>query len=166
MTIPYGTSHLPAGRIGAARTLVSTATGAAPFVEEAERWVSDEVAEDAAPPTVASRVSHARILLADDNADMRDYLRRLLGQYWTVESVADGHAALDAARARRPDLVLADVMMPRLDGLGLLRALRGDPSTAGVPIVLLSARAGEESRVEGIEAGADDYLVKPFLCQS
>jgi PAS domain S-box-containing protein len=162
VTIPYGTAHLPAGRIGAARTLVSTATGAAPFVEEAERWVSDEVPADAAPPTVASRVSHARILLADDNADMRDYLRRLLGQYWTVESVADGHAALDAARARRPDLVLADVMMPRLDGLGLLRALRGDPATASIPVVLLSARAGEESRVEGIEAGADDYLVKPL----
>jgi len=162
VTIPYGAAHLPAERIGAARTLASTATGASPFVEEAERWVSDDVRTDTPRSTAASRVPHARILLADDNADMRDYLRRLLGQYWTVESVGDGQAALDAARARRPDLVLADVMMPRLDGLGLLRALRGDPATAGVPVVLLSARAGEESRVEGIEGGADDYLVKPF----
>ena len=65
-------------------------------------------------------------------------------------------------RRQLPDLILSDVMMPRLDGFGLLRALRADPRTAGVPVILLSARAGEESRVEGMEAGADDYLVKPF----
>ena len=79
-----------------------------------------------------------------------------------MEAVPDGEAALAAARARPPDLVLADVMMPRLDGFGLLSALRADPRTATIPVILLSARAGEESRVEGLEAGADDYLVKPF----
>ena len=67
-----------------------------------------------------------------------------------------------AARERPPDLILTDVMMPRLDGFGLLKELRADPRTSGVPVIMLSARAGEESRVEGMEAGADDYLVKPF----
>jgi two-component sensor histidine kinase len=79
-----------------------------------------------------------------------------------VEAVADGEAALAAARRRRFDLVLADVMMPRLDGFGLLRALRADPALASIPVVMLSARAGEESRVEGLQVGADDYLIKPF----
>ena len=103
------------------------------------------------------------MLVADDNADMRAYAARLLGGRWSVE--------LGARRARRrssairettPDLVLADVMMPGLDGFGLLRAVRADPATREMPVILLSARAGEEARVEGLEAGADDYLVKPF----
>ncbi|WP_143855667.1 hybrid sensor histidine kinase/response regulator, partial [Nostoc sp. 'Peltigera membranacea cyanobiont' 232] len=106
--------------------------------------------------------SFPRILLADDNADMRDYVKRLLGQQYEVESVADGLAALDSARGRVPDLVLTDVMMPGLDGFGLLQELRADPQTRKVPIILLSARAGEEARVEGLKAGADDYLIKPF----
>jgi signal transduction histidine kinase len=102
------------------------------------------------------------VLLADDNADMREYVGRLLSRHWTVEAVGDGNAALTAARARPPDLVLTDVMMPGLSGIELLRALREDPRTGTVPVLLLSARAGEECRVEGLEAGADDYLVKPF----
>jgi PAS domain S-box-containing protein len=102
------------------------------------------------------------VLVADDNADMRQYLARLLTDAYEVEEVADGPAALAAARERPPDLVLVDVMMPGLDGFGLLRELRAEPRTRPVPVVLLSARAGEESRVEGLAAGADDYLVKPF----
>jgi PAS domain S-box-containing protein len=102
-------------------------------------------------------------LLADDNADMREYVRRLLlHQGYDVIAVPDGEAALAAAREHEPDLVVADVMMPRLDGFGLLRALRADPATSMLPVILLSARAGEESRVEGLEGGADDYLTKPF----
>ena len=101
-------------------------------------------------------------MLADDNADMRDYVSRLASSRWEVEAVADGQAALEAARRRKPDLVLADMMMPRLNGLGLLSALRRQIELRDVPVILLSARAGEEARVEGLEAGADDYLVKPF----
>jgi PAS domain S-box-containing protein len=95
---------------------------------------------------------------------MRDYLKRLLSQQYEVEAVTDGVAELAAAYQQRPDLVLTDIMMPRLDGFGLLRALRADPQTQELPIILLSARAGEESRIEGLEAGADDYLylIKPF----
>ncbi|WP_138502133.1 ATP-binding protein [Nostoc sp. PA-18-2419] len=107
----------------------------------------------------------ARILLVDDNADMRGYLKRLLNQYYEVETVNDGLAALRAIRRGGSaiyDLVLADVMMPRMDGFELLRSLRALPNTQTIPIILLSARAGEESRVEGLETGADDYLIKPF----
>src|SRR5207245_1225847 len=96
---------------------------------------------------------------------MRDYLKRLLSRDWTVEAVADGAAALSAIQERVPDLVLSDVMMPGLDGFQLLRALRSNPRTCSIPIILLSARAGEESTVEGLEAGADDYLVKPFTAR-
>ncbi len=102
------------------------------------------------------------VLVVDDNADMRAYLVRLLSPSWTVRTAADGEAALlDAARSR-PDVVLTDVMMPRLDGFGLLRALRADPVTRGVPVVMLTARAGQEAAVEGFDAGVDDYLAKPF----
>ena len=173
--IPTGSAHLPKEQIGATRTLASTAMGATPFVEEAlrwlpeigeetNRWVNKEAIEPLAPisPAHVPVCQQARILLADDNADMREYLRRLLSRYYEVIGVADGEAALAAAREHHPDLVLTDVMMPRLDGFGLLQQLRSDPQTKTMPIILLSARAGEESRVEGLKQGADDYLIKPF----
>lgn len=102
-----------------------------------------------------------RIVLADDNADMRNYVRRLLADSCEVLAVGDGIEALAAIQRDKPDLVVSDVMMPRLDGFELLKAIRADPETASIPL-LLSARAGEEARVEGLRAGADDYLTKPF----
>jgi signal transduction histidine kinase len=104
----------------------------------------------------------ARVLLVDDNADMCDYLQRLLSQHWQVETAANGAIALSLIQQRPPDLVLSDVMMPELDGFQLLKALRDDPQTRGIPVILLSARAGEEATIEGLAAGADDYLIKPF----
>ena len=103
-----------------------------------------------------------KIVLADDNADMSDYLRRLLSASYQVIAVADGKQVLEAIIQDKPDWVLTDVMMPNLDGFGLLKALRENPQTASIPVIMLSARAGEESRVEGLKAGADDYLIKPF----
>ena len=109
------------------------------------------------------RAGHgARIIIADDNADMRDYIRRLLAPNYRVEAVADGGAALAAVRREKPDLIVADVMMPVTDGFALLRFVREDQELRTVPVIMLSARAGEESKVEGLAAGADDYLVKPF----
>ncbi|HLE43236.1 MAG TPA: ATP-binding protein, partial [Methylomirabilota bacterium] len=176
--VPFGTAHLPADRIGTARELASTVLGSRPYVEESLRWIpaggsSESAAEPSLEPDGMPRAplpgaeqgrSSARplVLWADDNADMREYVRRLLAPRFEVEAVPDGETALEAARRRRPDLVLADVMMPRLDGFALLRELRSDPRLRTVPVVLLSARAGEESQVEGLGAGADDYLVKPF----
>ena len=115
------------------------------------------------PPEAAAK--RELIVVADDNADMRQYLRHLLGGRYEVHAVADGRQALEAARRLRPALVLADVMMPQLDGFGVLRALSDDAALASMPVILLSARAGEESRVEGLQAGADDYLVKPFTAR-
>jgi PAS domain S-box-containing protein len=181
ITIPTGTAHLPAERIGSAGPPAPAATAARAYVEEALRWLPDRDSPAPAPadhepvllptgpsPVIGPRTGagaagrRPRILWADDNADLRAYVRRLLEADYDVEAVADGTEALAAARARRPDLVLADVMMPHLDGFELLRALRTDPDTRTLPVILLSARAGEESRIEGLEAGADDYLVKPF----
>lgn len=110
----------------------------------------------------SEREEPSRILLADDNADMREYVERLLGERHEVVAVSDGEAALKSLRERRPDLILSDIMMPRVDGYELLRTVRADESLKDIPVILLSARAGEESRVEGLDAGADDYLVKPF----
>ena len=166
-----GTAHLPPERIGSTSSLVSTATGAEAFVEEATRWLpgAEASAPDelypAPPATSRDETRGARVLLADDNADMREYLGRLLSHIWRVEAVGNGAAALEAARRERPDLILSDIMMPVLDGFGLLREIRADPRLHSVPIILLSARAGEESRVEGLQAGADDYLVKPFAAR-
>ncbi|MEH2023319.1 ATP-binding protein [Nostoc sp.] len=172
VSIPTGYAHLPPNRISASRTLASTALGATPYLEEALRWLPEEGNREQgtgngeesylSPITYHLSPSLPRILLADDNSDMRDYIKRLLSQQYEVESVPDGLAALDSARGCVPDLVLTDVMMPGLDGFGLLRELRAHPQTQKVPIILLSARAGEEARVEGLEAGADDYLIKPF----
>ena len=162
VSIPAGKAHLPAERIGAERTLAATTLGAEAFVEEAARWLPDGEPTGEIVSPAAQQGPRARIVWADDNADMREYVRKLLGTRYEVEAVADGEAALAAVRARHPDLVLADVMMPSLDGFGLLSALRSDPATRAMPVILLSARAGEESRIEGMEAGADDYLVKPF----
>lgn len=164
--IPTGYAHIPKERISTPRTLASTAIGAATYVEEALRWLpegSEEQGRELSPVPLSSCAPSAYILLADDNADMRDYVKRLLvSQGYEVETVGDGIAALARIHERTPDLVLTDVMMPRLDGLGLLRSLRDDPRTREIPIILLSARAGEESRISGLEAGADDYLIKPF----
>jgi PAS domain S-box-containing protein len=102
------------------------------------------------------------VLLVDDNADMREYVRALLSTRFRVRTATDGIEALSEIERAHPDLVLTDVMMPRLDGFGLLKAIRGDERTRDLPVVFLSARAGEEARIEGIDAGVDDYLVKPF----
>ena len=174
VTIPTGSAHLPTDGVNADRRLASTAVQADAFVEEALRWLP-VVPEKApgvvdhtmlpAPPSHPVDPDVPYILVADDNADMCAYLLRLLSPYWQVETVTDGEQALAAIRRRRPNLVLADIMMPRRDGLALLRALRADASTATIPMILISARAGEEARTEGLQAGADDYLVKPFVAR-
>ncbi|MDF0642412.1 MAG: response regulator [Nitrospira sp.] len=168
--VPFGTAHLPADQVRPARHREPTGAKTDLYLEEALRWLPAETGVDrhASEPEPeaeadgASEQSRPRVLLADDNADMRAYLTRLLDRRFEVEAVTDGAAALAAAQARPPDVILSDVMMPRLDGFGLVRALRDDPSTRAIPIILLSARAGEESRIEGLAHGADDYLIKPF----
>ncbi len=174
--LPLGAAHVSAEHVSPADASPgSSAVAAAPYVQEALRWLPAEVrdAPDGSPelgltqqgeavPDSGSRAP-TRVLVADDNADMRDYLVRLLRHDgYEVYAVTDGQQALDAIRAAVPDMVISDVMMPKLDGLALVAALRSDPRTAAVPVVLLSARAGQEASIGGLQAGADDYLVKPF----
>lgn len=165
VTMPLGSAHLPSERIGAARQLAPTDVRASAYVDELLSWLynadGDAVHRAGAGEPPQTRV-RPRIVLADDNADMRDYVQRLLGEQYEVEAVRDGIEALRAVRARRPDLVLTDIMMPEMDGVALLRELRADEELKTVPVILLSARAGEEARLAGITLGADDYLVKPF----
>lgn len=125
---------------------------------EVTQWASPPEAEESAP----LRAGAEHVMVADDNADVRRYLTRLLAPSYRVTTVNDGKAALAAIRAGKPDILIADVMMPKLDGFGLLRELRADEATRDMPVMLLSARAGEESTLEGIARGADDYLHKPF----
>ncbi len=134
-------------------------THASAIVEEARRWLP----ESAETENESMTSGGGNVVVADDSQDMRAYVTRLLkAAGFAVEAVNDGEAAFAACLARPPDLVLSDVMMPGLDGYGLLRELRSNAATAILPVILLSARAGEEARVEGLSAGADDYLVKPF----
>jgi signal transduction histidine kinase/CheY-like chemotaxis protein len=168
VTIPLGRSHLPQDRIATERQVSPTAVRADAFVEEALSWLGDKaprvgmLTEIEASQLVPPQIRGARILIADDNSDMRTYLSSILGRYCDVQTFADGQAAIEVIRERAPDLVLADVMMPRLDGFGLVHAIRSEPALADLPVILLSARAGEEAKIEGLAAGADDYLVKPF----
>jgi len=174
--IPFGADHLPQERLGQPRSLASTEIGAQTFVQEALRWLpSGSSVETPGPgassPELAGHRSRfastlgSRIVLADDNADMRDYLQALLQPFYEVEAVGDGEQALESIRRRRPALVLSDVMMPKLDGFGFLKVVRADPALHSLPVILLTARAGEESRIEGLDSGADDYLIKPFAAR-
>jgi signal transduction histidine kinase len=160
VTLPLGHAHLPAEHVEHEARDRAAGTVAVAFAEEASRWIG--LAPDAEPDAPAPAPSATRVAVVDDNADMRDYMAALLARHWRVETYPDGRAALDAILADPPDVVVTDVMMPRLDGFGLLTALRAEPATATIPVIVVSARAGEESSVEGLDLGADDYLVKPF----
>ena len=171
--LPAGTAHLPPASVGASPGVRAASRNADLFLLEAGRWTGG-APDPAAPnqprlehgagePEWPAEVTSARLLVVDDNADLRTYVSGILAERFAdVALAADGEQALAAARRQRPDLILSDVMMPRLDGFGLVRALRGDPQLAAVPVILLSARAGEEAAIEGLMSGADDYLQKPF----
>ena len=173
VTMPTGTAHLAPECITVAhsRAATATTTGSATHIAEALRWLPDDrdeltvgkaTGEATEKDTASGMVVGARILLADDNADMLAYISQILREQFSVETYPNGQTVLDAAHANPPDLILTDVMMPGLDGFALLRALRNDPQTRNVPVILLSARAGEDSAIEGLNAGANDYIVKPF----
>lgn len=180
--VPFGTAHVPsndlAGAAGQGKALVTTpvdtlstsylqeALGWLPEAQQAAAGLPSRSIEQSAQSTIQLTNNHdtppIRILLADDNNDMRGYLKRLMENYALVETCGDGEAAYQAICRERPDLVVSDVMMPVLDGFGLIAKVRSNEAIKDVPIILLSARAGEEARIEGLAAGADDYLVKPF----
>lgn len=143
------------------------------FVMEAQRWIDGSdpsargqaIAANEMPPqdtlSPAKEKRH-RVLVVDDNADMLHYLRRLLEPFYHVDTAKNGEDALRQIRRARPDLVLTDAMMPVMDGYGLVNRIRSTPEFAALPVIMVTARAGAELEIEGREAGADDYIVKPF----
>ncbi|MBM9461578.1 SpoIIE family protein phosphatase [Nocardioides sp. zg-536] len=163
--VPLGAAHLPEDLVAP-----SGAGGVADVVLDGFRTEAHRLSTAApgapqahdATPAAAGGEDRARILVVDDNADIRQYVAELLEPHYDVVTAGDGRAALEAARTRPPHLVLSDVMMPVMDGFELLAALRADPDTVGIPVVMLSARGGDEATAQGLEAGADDYLAKPF----
>lgn len=173
VVLPYGEAR----PLTAPGREISPAAPASSFVEEAMRWLPQAAGADPppseilrdpvteTPPPGAMAGPRTKVLVADDNADMRDYVRRLLAPHYDVEVVGNGVEALHAIRRESPELLLSDVMMPERDGFALLREIRADPQLSSLPVVLLSARAGDEAKVEGLNAGADDYLIKPFNAQ-
>ena len=163
VTIPKGRAHLPPEAVTETPVEHASRRETVAHATEAARW-SAAVEHPTPIGTTASTSDGTRpaVLVVDDNPDLRAYTASLLAPAYDVRTAADGVAALEAVRAHPPDIVVSDVMMPRLDGVGLVRELRADPDTAALPIILVSARAGEDSTVAGIDAGSDDYLTKPF----
>jgi signal transduction histidine kinase/ligand-binding sensor domain-containing protein/DNA-binding response OmpR family regulator len=130
-----------------------------------EALVSDEARGDGALVGHGERADdedETTVLVVDDSAEIRAYVRRHLAPEYRVVEAADGAEGLAKARTLLPDLVLSDVMMPGMDGFALCRALKADPETDFIPVVLLTARAEAEDRLEGLGVHADDYLTKPF----
>ena len=158
VSIPTGSTHLPQDRIGGKRSLSPTSLAPGLYVEEALRWLPDDQQPETAVTDLLDggdaaagfRPSESgprpRIVLADDNADMREYVRRLMSQRFDVEAVANGREALDASRQRRPDVIVTDVMMPELDGFGLLQQVRADPSLRSGHHALRTGRGGSPDR--------------------
>ena len=162
--VPFGSAHVAPRFLarGSGESTASALRDARGFLGEVMH-LADELRPEATPTAPTTLGGDApRILVVDDNADIRDYVVSLLAEDYHVDTAVDGADGLAKARDSVPDLVLTDVMMPRMDGFELLAALQEDPLTLGVPVVMLSARAGEEGVLEGLDAGADDYLVKPF----
>jgi signal transduction histidine kinase len=173
--LPLGRTHLSDQKIGTEGGVPAERTAPDTYVDEVCEWVGDGAASDRQlvatiqPSGLASNAStiagadrRKRVLLADDNVQMRAYLKHILEGEFEVELAADGMSALNAARRESPDLLIADVMMPQLDGFALLGELRADLTTRAIPVILLTAQAAEKSKIQGLERGADDYLVKPF----
>jgi len=164
VTIPFEHDGQAGGTDAAPAVAAETNASGAAYVQEALGWLPDQpaMAVEARIPALAGAGPLPRILIADDNNDMRAYLASLLAPHAEVTVCTDGEAAFALLQNDPPDLLVSDVMMPKLDGFGLIARIRADAALRQLPVMLLSARAGAEAKVEGLQAGADDYLVKPF----
>lgn len=157
VTIPRGSGHLPPDQILVPRSRVSSALRPGVFTEEASRWqdISCERREEPAiafPETASTSLKPFRILLAEDNRDMRDYITRVIGGDYDIKSVSNGEEALSAVKAYCPDMLISDVMMPRMDGFALVKALRSVLTPRGYPLFccLRSIEGDQTIQVYGI----------------
>lgn len=154
--IPFGKEHLPQHQIAApGKEEVVTSSM---YVEEAGTLL----VKDTTSAPVSEIKNLPLVLVVDDNADMREHLQSILIPHFNVITASNGQHALEKINAQMPALVISDVMMPIMDGIGLVKAVKANRAIAHIPIILLTARAGEESKIVGWETGADDYLTKPF----
>lgn len=160
--LPVGASHLPPGQTHEAGGEIENTISDFYIKEAATLLVPDKREGQAYISALDLRSGKDCILIADDNADMREHIRSLIGNDYCILTAGNGKEALELIYKYRPTLVLSDIMMPEMDGIALLKAIKGDPEIAQTPVILITARAGEESRTEGFEIGADDYMVKPF----
>lgn len=161
-----GSAHLPTGHLSSSTSSFEGSQALA-YLSEIEEWTGmasgfREGDFDTAYANSKQGPELPRIVLADDNADMRNYIKRLLAGRFDVLTAVNGKEALALTQTVKPDLLLTDVMMPEMDGISLVKALRADAQTAHTPVIVLSAKAAEAEKIEGLEAGADDYLTKPF----
>ena len=173
INFPFGTAHLAAEKLGRREFYQLGAIGA-PYITEVANWMSTETTSPSQSSPMLSveegsspnpPLLRPKILVVDDNIDMCKYLRTLLQPFWQVETVYDGEAALAAIESKPPDLILTDLMMPKINGLQLIQHLKSASHTQLIPIILLSARTTKEAHVEGLNAGADDYVDKPFVAK-
>ena len=125
------------------------------YYEKGDRFKNQEWAK-------AKEEKPALVLIVDDNPDMRVYIRQTLHDYYRIAEASDGEEGLRMAREALPDIIISDVMMPKIDGYELCRQIKGSDPLKNIPVILLTARASEEMTLDGIEAGAYDYITKPF----
>ena len=159
--IPVGKEHLNSDHISTTKTDEDVITSNI-YVDEVETLL--ELNQKQKSKFLSSKEKSALpiILVVDDNADMRVHISSVLSNNFNVITANNGMDALHKIKETIPALVLSDIMMPLMDGIGLLKEIKSNKATANIPVIFLTARAGEESKVEGLETGADDYLVKPF----
>ncbi len=140
-----------------------TASASQPFQETTATEVegSPALSLESAAET-ERKLPETIILLVEDNTDIRNYIRENLETHYQIKEAADGEEGLKQARAIIPDLIISDIMMPRMDGYEFSRQIRADEKTSHIPIIMLTAKAGQSDKISGLEIGVDDYLIKPF----
>jgi CheY-like chemotaxis protein/anti-sigma regulatory factor (Ser/Thr protein kinase) len=161
--IPFGKEHLPAGQTYETPAELEEVISDA-YIEEATSLLANKGTKINDTGQLAKELfkDTSTVLVVDDNADMRQHIQSLLAKHFNVITAVNGLEALHKIRSEKPSLVVSDIMMPIMDGIQLLKAIKEDKEHGSMPIILLTARAGEESKIEGYQTGADDYLVKPF----
>ncbi|HYC85795.1 MAG TPA: response regulator, partial [Chryseosolibacter sp.] len=165
--IPTGKEHLPQEQVEEGIAINYDSVLSEIYVQEALALTRNQVDSSSSKEVQLSEgipddLGESMILVVDDNADMREYMCRLLSKNYKVETASNGMHAMQKLAEFRPQVIITDIMMPVMDGIQFLNTLRKNSLTANIPVIVLSARAGEEARIEGYELGADDYLVKPF----
>ncbi len=163
ISIPMGKNHLNPNEIIVASEETTHEVLPEVYVQEAVAAIKNR-REDATDNTDSTTIygRNEKVLIVDDNSDMRTYIEHLLDNFFFTATASNGKEALEKVENFRPDIIITDIMMPVMDGIELLQHLKTNPKTAALPVIFLSARAGEEAKIEGLEVGADDYLVKPF----